>query len=500
MILLLILALPLVGGMLASLAGGTNARRARAAMVAVLVIDALSLIWMWGRNSGISEATGDAPWIARFSAEWISQLGIRFSLEMDGLALLLSLMTCVVGLAAILTLNQERANPRLHSFLLMSLITAMLGVFLAADLMLFFIFYEVMLLPAYALVAIWGSGDARRASLRFFLFTQTSGLLMLIAIVGLHVAHYNATGVHTFAYLDLINTELDQPLALLFVFGFFVAFAVKLPLVPFHTWQPDAYASAPTEVTILFSAVMAKTAGYGLLRFAVPLFPEGLDFAAPVAMSFGVITILYASGLAYGQKDLKRLIAYSSAGHLGYVVLGAFAGNDIGTQGAIMQMICHGLSVTGLFLVADVIEQRTGTRDVDALGGVWKSAPRLGAIGLFFALATLGLPGIGNFVGEFLTLLGAFEHQPVIAAIGVLGAVLSAAYALRFVQRVFFGPEQTAHPIADIPTPALAVCAALICALIWMGLYPQPVLDAADMATVEPPVIVVSDSTMGNEP
>jgi len=222
-----------------------------------------------------------------------------------------------------------------------------------------------------------------------------------------------------------------------------------------------------------------------------------------VGHDFGVVTILYASWLAYGQTDLKRLIAYSSAGHLGYVVLGAFALNDLGTQGTIMLMVCHGISVTGLFLLADVIEQHTGTRDIERLGGLWKSAPRLGSIALFFALATLGLPGIGNFIGEFLVLVGAFQSYPVIAAIAVIGTVFAAAYSLRFVQRVFFGLEPLQTQATEIAAPAFSVCLALIGLLVWLGLYPQPVLDAARIAHDRsyPAVIVTApDRPAGDHP
>lgn len=482
MILVWILILPLLSGIVAWRLGEVNQRWARAAMTVALAVDTLLLIGLWRQHSGFSAAAGQTEWMAQFSAPWIPQLGIRFDLAMDGLALLMALLTCVTGLVVILTMNRNRANPGLHALLLMTLITAMLGVFLAADLILFFVGYEVMLLPAYGLIVLYGDGDVRRAATRFFVFTQAAGLLMFIAILGLHVSHYQTTGEQTFAYSALVSAPLQQPIALLFLAGFFMAFAVKLPLVPFHTWQPEAYACAPPEASILFSAIMAKTAGYGLLRFVVPLFPEAVAHAAPWAMTLGVVTILYASWLAYGQTDLKRLIAYSSAGHLGYVVLGAFALNDLGTQGAIMLMVCHGISVTGLFLLADVIEQHTGTRDLERLGGLWQSAPRLGSIALFFALATLGLPGIGNFIGEFLVLVGAFQSYPVIAAIAVIGTVFAAAYSLRLMQRVFFGPQPVQTQPADIPAPAFSVCVVLIGLLVWLGLYPQPVLDAARLA------------------
>jgi NADH-quinone oxidoreductase subunit M len=265
--------------------------------------------------------------------------------------------------------------------------------------------------------------------------------------------------------------------------GFVLAFAVKLPLVPFHTWQPEAYASASIETSILLSALMAKTAGFGLLRFAIPMFPDAAERLAPWALAMGVVTVLYASWLAYGQRDLKRVIAYSSAGHLGYVMIGAFALNDLARSGAVLQMFCHGLSVTGLFLVAGHIERRTGTRDLDELGGLWNAAPRLGVVGLVFVLATLGLPGLGNFVGEFLILAGVFQTYPAIGAIAAAGAVFSAAYSLRIVQRVFFGPRDPGIKIADLPVRTLVVCGALIATLLWAGLKPGTLLDA-----VNPPV------------
>ncbi len=475
MITLWILLLPAAGALIAWAAGRVSPRAARAIASAILALDGALLLALWAQQKG---AAPGSMWLAEWSVDWIPQLGIRFSLGLDGLSLLLSVMACAAGLAALIGCPSSREDEGAHSALFLATITGVLGVFLATDLILFFGFYEVMLLPAYALIVRWGSGDRQRAAMRFFVFTQTGGLLMLISIVGLHVTHLNATGLRTFEYAALMDTPLSNSLAMLFLLGFVLAFAVKLPLVPFHTWQPQAYASAPTETTILLSALMAKTAGYGLLRFAIPMFPGAADRLAPWALAFGVITILYASWLAYGQSDLKRVIAYSSAGHLGYVVLGAFAMNDLACSGAIVQMFCHGLSVAGLFLIADHIERRTGTRDLDALGGLWKAAPRLGAIGLLFLLATLGLPGLGNFIGEFLILAGVFQANPVIGAIAAAGAVFSAAYSLRIMQRVFFGPRDSAVNISDLPVRTLVVCAALIATLLWAGLHPRALLDA----------------------
>lgn len=491
MISLWILLLPAAGALVAWAAGRVTPGAARAVASAILLVDAALLVVVWAGHDGDA---ADAAWIAQWSAEWIPALGIRFGLGLDGLSLVLSLMACAAGAAALLGCQGNRPDEGAHSALFLATITGVLGVFLATDLMLFFVFYEVMLIPAYVLIVRWGSGDRQRAAIRFFVFTQMGGLLMLISIVGLFVAHLNETGERTFDYAALMNTPLGDSLATLFLIGFVLAFAVKLPLVPFHTWQAPVYASAPTETAILLSALMAKTAGYGLLRFAVPLFPGAAERLAPWVLAAGVITILYASWLAFGQRDLKRVIAYSSASHLGYIVLGAFAMNDLARSGAVIQMFCHGLSVAGLFLIAGHIERRTGTRDIDALGGLWNAAPRLGGITLVFVLATLGLPGLGNFIGEFLILAGTFQAYPAIGAIAAAGAVLSAAYSLRMMQRTFFGPKPAALHVPELPVRTLLVCAALIAALLWAGLRPGALLDAVH------PAPVVQELASGDRP
>lgn len=470
MITLWILLIPVAGAFAAWFAGGASPGLARTIAAGALALDAILLCTLW-------RAPDEGAWIARWSAEWIPALGIRFALGLDGLSLVLSIMACLAALAALVAIPSGRRDEGAHSALFLLTVAGVLGVFLATDLMLFFMFYEIMLLPAVSLILQWGSGDRLRVAMRFFVFTQVGGLLMFVAILGLHAAHFAETGVHSFEFEVLRTTTLSEPVAMLFLLGFALAFAVKLPLVPLHTWQPQTYAAAPAEGAILLAALMAKTAGYGLLRFAVPMFPAASERLAPWALVFGVFTVLYAAWLAYGQRDLRRLIAYSSAGHLGYVVLGAFAMNDLARSGAIIQMFCHGLSVAGLFLVADHIERRTGTRDLDELGGLWHAAPRLGGIGLVFVLATLGLPGLGNFIGEFLVLAGVFQADPVIGSVAAAGAVFSAAYSLRLMQRVFFGPRVSAIHVSELSARAMLVCGVLMVALIWIGLQPGALLE-----------------------
>jgi NADH-quinone oxidoreductase subunit M len=465
MIALWVLLLPIAAAAIAPLAG----RAARALAVAVLAADALLLAQLWRQSSTL----GSAPWLASWSADWIPQLGIRFGLGLDGFALALSLMSCVVAAATLASTPGRGHEDGAFCAWFLAGVAGVLGVFLATDLALFFICFELMLLPVVALIVRWGTGDRRRAAIRFFVFTQAGGLLMLLSIVGLHVVHHAATGMRTFDVATLTATPLTPELARLFLIGFLAAFAVKLPIVPFHTWQAPTYASAPTEATVLLAALMAKTAGFGLVRLALPLFPEAAVSLAPWAVSLAVVSIVYTAWLAYGQLDLVRVVAYSSASHLAYIVLGAFAANDLGRTGALVQMVSHGLSVAGMLIVFGHVARVTGTRDIAALGGFWRQAPSLGVIALLFVLATLGLPGLGNFIGEFMVLAGAFQRYPSAAAAAAIGAVLSAAYALRLMQQTFFGPTGTTRPISGLPPMAAVACTLLVAALIWTGLRPQ---------------------------
>ncbi len=476
MIALWIFLLPLIGACLAPFAR----RAARPLAIVVLAADAMALIRLWRQA-----APADTTWLAAWTTEWVPQLGINFAFGIDGFALSLSLMACLVALAALAgTPGRGEEDGAFCGWFLLG-VAAVLGVFLATDLFLFFVCFELMLLPTVVLIVRWGSGEARAAALRFFVYTQTGGLLMLVSIVGLHVVHHTATGVRTFDTATLAAMPLPGMLGHVFLIGFLAAFAVKLPMVPFHTWQARAYACAPTEGAILLAALMAKTAGYGLLRFVLPLFPAAAMDLAPWIVAIGILTVLYAAWLAYGQQDIVRVIAYSSASHLGYVVVGALAFNDLGRTGAVVQMVCHGLSVTGLLLVFAHMSRTTGARDLRELGGVWRVSPSLGAFVLVFVLATLGLPGFGNFMGEFMALAGLFQRFPLAGSLGAIGAVLSAAYALRLLQRTCFGaPTPPGGRAIGLPATSVLVSAALIVGLIWMGVRPQPLVDLVSVPTL----------------
>ena len=488
MILVWLIVVPFAGGCLAGLAGRRRPTAARWISLAALGVDLALALALWigapGRGLGLAAAgsAGSAPsaqpggaWLARASWPWIPRLGISLSFGVDGLSLLLVVLTAVLGLLAVACSWREiTERVGFFHFNLLAILAGVIGVFLALDLFLFYFFWELMLVPMALLIGIWGHERRVYAAIKFFLFTQASGLLMLVAIVGLYVAHGRATGTWTFGYEALLGTPLSGPAAFWLMLGFFVAFAVKLPAVPFHTWLPDAHTEAPTAGSVVLAGLMLKTGGYGLIRFAVPLFPEAAHRFAPVAMALGAAGILYGAWLAFAQTDLKRLVAYTSVSHLGFVLLGVYAWNALALQGAVLQMLCHGLSTGALFILVGALQERTGTRDLGRLGGLWATVPRMGALGLFFALASLGLPGLGNFVAEILTLVGAWRASPAWTAVAAVGLVLATAYALRLVQRTFHGANRQDWEIPDLGLREAVVLAVAVAGLLGLGLYPRP--------------------------
>jgi len=480
MMLAWLIALPAIGGILAWPAARWWKAAPRWISLAALALD-LPVLWqLWQHSQGPINITGGGAWISILNVPWIPQLGISLELGLDGLSLLLVLLTLVLGLiSVVISWTEITERVGFFHFNLLWAIAGTLGVFLALDLFLFFFTWEIMLVPMYFLIALWGHENRIYAAVKFFLFTQGSGLLMLLAILALAFVHRQSTGTFTFDYFQLLGTQMQPAVETWIMLGFFIAFIVKLPAVPFHTWLPDAHTQAPTAGSVILAGVLLKTGAYGLLRFVVPLFPHAAFHFAPIAMLLGVVGIIYGALLAFGQNDLKRLIAYSSVSHLGFVLLGVFAWNMLALQGAVIQMLAHGVSTGALFITAGTLQERLHTRDMRQLGGLWASMPRLSAIGMFFAISSLGLPGLGNFIGEFLILLGTYQAHPAFAVAGALGVIFAAAYALIMVQKTFHGPARTGPTAPDLRTRHMAVMAVLILAIIWLGVYPQPVLDIA---------------------
>lgn len=426
----------------------------------------------------LAELPAGGGFFDRLTLPWMPALGVQVQLGMDGLSLLMVVLTLALGLLAVVASWREVSERvGFFHFMLLWTLAGVVGVFTALDLLLFYFFWELMIVPMYLLILLWGHEDRKRAATKFFLFTQASGLLMLVAILGVGFAHRGVTGQLTFDYVRLLGTPVGGPLGMALMLGFFVAFAVKLPAVPLHTWLPDAHTEAPTAGSVVLAGLLLKTGAYGLLRFAIPLFPQASAALAPVAMGLGVAGILYGGMLAFAQTDLKRLVAYTSVSHLGFVLVGLYAGDVLARQGAVLQMVCHGLSTGGLFVIAGLLQERLGTRELGAMGGLWQGLPRAGAVTTILVMASLGLPGLGNFVAELLVLVGAYRTSVAVAGVAAVGLVISAIYSLRIVQRVFHGAPAQERAPADLSARELGALALVIAALVWLGLGPQPVLD-----------------------
>jgi NADH-quinone oxidoreductase subunit M len=473
----------LVGGLLAWFIGLRSPLWARGIALAALAIDLLLGLMLWLQHPSPGGFPDQGAWWVRVEWPWIPQFGISVHLALDGLSLLLVLLTFFLGLMAVVASWSEiQDRVGFFHFNLLWTLAGIVGVFVAMDLFLFYFFWEMMLVPMSFLIGIWGHENRVYAAIKFFVFTQASGLLMLLAILTLFFLHQQQTGIYTFSYTQWLGTPLATSTAMWLMLGFFVAFAVKLPVVPLHTWLPDAHTEAPTAGSVILAGLLLKTGAYGLLRFVVPLFPEAARAFAPVAMLLGVIGILYGAVLAFTQTDVKRLVAYTSVSHMGFVLLGIFAWNELAWQGAVLQIICHGLSTGALFILAGALQERLHTRDMNRMGGLWSTVPRLGGVGLFFVMASLGLPGLGNFAAEFLVLLGAFQVNATMTIVATVGLILATVYALRLMQRTFYGPNTEAWSIPDLAPRDMAMMAVMIASLLCLGLYPQPVLDIANPA------------------
>jgi NADH-quinone oxidoreductase subunit M len=442
---------------------------------ALLLVEPLS----WAEH-----ADGLSPvWLADFHGPWMPRFGIGFHLVMDGLSLLLITLTVLLGFMAISSSWTEiNSRQGFFFFNLLACLAGTVGVFLAVDLFLFFFFWELMIIPMYFLISIWGHEHRTYAAVKFFIFTQVSSLLMLTAIIALVLIRHDKAGSYSFDYFDLLDTAMEPEAAFWLMLGFFVAFTVKLPAVPFHTWLPDAHTQAPTGGSVILAGVMLKTGAYGLLRFVIPLFPDAAHRFAPVAMTLGVASVLYAAVMAFAQSDLKRLIAYTSVSHMGFIVLGVFSWNLFALQGSVITMLAHGISAAALFMIAGALQERLHTREMGKMGGLWTVVPGLSVLTLFFSLASLGLPGLANFIGEFLVLQGAFSVNGVLTAVAALVLILAPVYALIVMQKAFYGPLHWSAPLPDAGRREWASLGLLVLIAVWLGLGPQAVLNISDPA------------------
>jgi NADH-quinone oxidoreductase subunit M len=415
---------------------------------------------------------------------WIPALGAEYHLGVDGLSLLLVLLTALLGPVVVLfSMEHVRVREKAYYAALLMLQAGLTGVFVALDLVLFYLFWEAMLIPMFLLIGIWGGPRRIYASVKFFLYTLVGSLLMLAAMIAVYWHHGARTGEYTFDLVRLIQLSYPPGLQFWAFLGFFAAFAVKVPLVPFHSWLPDAHVEAPTAGSVVLAGVLLKMGTYGLMRFSLPLFPEASRLLAPFVLTLAVVGIIYGAVLALAQDDLKKLIAYSSISHLGFVVAGIFSFDPRGEAGAVLQMIGHGLITGALFLCVGMMYERTHQRSIPKLGGLAHRLPVYATLLAFFALASLGLPGLAGFVGEFLILVGVFAYSPAFAVGVAVGIVLGAAYLLWMLQRVIFGtlPEQYAG-LGDLTTAELLALAPLVALTVWIGVAPRPFLAVIETA------------------
>jgi len=478
MILVWLIGILMGGGLLALLAGRWNKILPPWISLLSLTVGLFWLIKLCAKHYRPTNMISSYVWMLDFRKQWIPTFGISFHLAIDGLSLILLVLTFFLGLLAVLCSWKEiKERSGFFHFNLLWVLAGISGVFMAMDLFLFYFFWEVMLIPMYFLIGIWGSENREYAAYKFFIFTQASGLLMFLAILGLYLIHGSDTGVYSFNYFELLGTKLPAGMEHWLLLGFMIAFVVKLPIVPFHTWLPDAHGEAPTAGSLILAGLLLKTGAYGMLRFVLPLFPMAAHDIATWAMLAGVIGIIYGAVMAYSQTDLKRLVAYTSVSHMGFVILGIFSFNELAWQGVLMQLVTHAVSTGALFIMAGMLKERLHTRNINKMGGLWTAMPRMGGLGLLFAMASLGLPGLGNFLAEFLILLGAFKANIWLTVVATGGLIFSAVYSLRIVQKVFLGDTEVKEPVSDFSVREFIIMASLAIVIVWLGLYAQPVIN-----------------------
>ncbi len=428
---------------------------------------------------------GDMQYVA--SIVWVPMLGITYTVGADGISLWLVVLTAFLGILAINSARNQKQNPQQFLALILMLLAGTLGVFVALDTILFYVFWELMLVPTYFLIGLWGEENRVYATTKFVIYTLVGSLLMLVAIVWITVIHYEATHVVTFDIQTLVHTHIPTDVQW-YLFGFFfLAFAIKVPIFPFHSWLPHTYVACPIPVLVLLTGAMSKTGAYGLIRFCLPLFPEAVhDFSLWIgAMAAG--GIIYGAWIAVAQRDIKALVAYSSISHLGFIVLGIFSGNDQGMSGSVLQMVNHGIIASALFLIVGMLEERVGTRNLDQFCGLKKHMPMLYAMFMLITLAALGLPGLNGFVGEFLILMGVWTSHALsdMAVLFVLGAGLAIVFASVYMLYMFQGAMQEStiklpKDMKDIDRREQGLLIPACILVVFLGLFPSVVVDRVE--------------------
>ncbi|HWQ00242.1 MAG TPA: NADH-quinone oxidoreductase subunit M, partial [Vicinamibacterales bacterium] len=489
-ILSIVLFTPLAGALLLLFVDKRRERAIRwiANVVAFLGFAVSVPLWFW-----YDPANPDWQFVER--ARWIPSIGASYHLGVDGFAVLLILLTTLMGFIAVLS-SWTAITERVKEYYVFMLVlqTGMLGAFMALDFLLFFLFWEVMLVPMYFLIGIWGGGRRLYSAIKFFLYTLVGSVVMLLGILALYFYHHAVTGVYTFDVTVYHQLDVPANLQRWIFLAFFLGFAIKVPMFPFHTWLPDAHTDAPTAGSVILAAILLKMGTYGFIRFSLPILPEASREFVPLMVVLAIVGIVYGALVAMAQTDWKRLVAYSSVSHMGMVMLGMFALTPVGLTGSIIQQINHGISTGALFLIVGIVYERRHTREIAEYGGLSKVMPVFAAVFGIMTMSSIGLPALNGFIGEVLILLGVFVRDKLWAAFAASGIVLGAAYMLWLYQRTMFGkldnPKNQA--LNDLDLREFATFAPLIALAFWIGLYPAPFIARLDtsvqrvMARVSP--------------
>jgi NADH-quinone oxidoreductase subunit M len=459
-------------------------RTIRTSAAIVALVDLVASLYLWYAFD--PKATGTNIFQFRWTRSWIDAIGVKYDFGIDGIALLLIILTTFMGLIAIVSSFTSIDHRHKEYYVLLLLLqTGMIGTFCALDMFLFYVFWEIMLVPMYFIIGIWGGPRRLYAAIKFFLYTLSGSVVMLLSILALYF--FNAGGIPflniaglgnpaSFSVLQFheIGHLIPRDLQIWIFAGFFLGFAIKVPMFPFHTWLPDAHVEAPTAGSIILAAVLLKMGTYGFVRFALPILPEGTKAWLPWVVGLAIVGIIYGALVSLVQKDMKKLVAYSSVSHLGFVMLGMFALNPMGLKGSVLQMINHGISTGALFLLVGIIYERRHTRMIADYGGLAKQMPMYATLFLIAALSSMGLPALNGFIGEFTILLGAANVNIWWAVFASVGIVLGAAYLLWLYQRVFWGPlDNPANKnVPDLNRRELGLLLALVAVMVWIGIYP----------------------------
>ena len=474
--------LPVLGALVLLLVPKDQRRVFEIGSLLIMIASLLLSLPFW---FGYDRASDAVQWAGAWS--WIPALGVKFSVGMDGISLLLWLLTTFIGPIAIAcSFSAILERHKEYYIWMLVLQTAMLGVFITQDMFLFYLFWEVMLVPMYFLIAIWGGPQKLYAAIKLFLYTLAGSVLMLVALLAIYFLQHQTTGVYDFSLASFqamapVIAQQSKSYQTLMALAFFVGFAIKVPMFPFHTWLPDAHVQAPTAGSVILAAILLKMGTYGFVRFLLPIMPTATKDLMPWFIGLSLIGIIYGALVAMIQKDMKKLVAYSSVSHLGLCMLGLFAFNPYGIKGGLFQMLNHGISTSGLFLAVGIVYERRHTRMIADFGGLSKSMPVFATIFMIMTMSSIGLPLLNGFIGEGVILMGAFQAFPWAAVVATLGIILGAAYMLWMFQRVMFGPiTEVNEKMEDLNLREILYFAPLVVAAFWIGLYPGPVMAVMD--------------------